>query len=263
MADQQEGMTGRQALGFPAGAGDLSQGPAVASRASAVLPVSASLGQAFASRIRTVGEATPDGSTSSAGARAQMQVLPGTAANPGFGVAPARDSSFGEYNRVGEQYAQALLQHYGGNIALASAAYNAGPGRVNQWIQEFGDPRSGAVSDAAWAARLPVKETRNYALRMLGAGGQETMSQTQTQAQAQTVPQLAPASSSALTPANPLGAMTAPAPTQESNPLLPAAWGVTPGGAPSFGSPGIVQGSNGQMFGLIPADGDPFAVGGS
>jgi hypothetical protein len=123
----------------------------------------------FAERIRTVGEATPGGETSSAGAQGQMQVLPTTAAAPGFGVKPVQLGVPGDLERVGRDYAKALLQKYSGNVALASAAYNAGPGRVDQWLGEFGDPRTGKISDAEWTAKLPYDETRGYVGRMTKA----------------------------------------------------------------------------------------------
>ena len=123
----------------------------------------------FADKIRDVGEATPSGETSSAGATGVMQVLPGTAASPGFGVRPA--SGPGDLDRLGRDYAKALLQKYTGSQLLASAAYNAGPGRVDQWIAEFGDPRSGKISEADWAAKIPYKETQGYVTRM-ALGGQ-------------------------------------------------------------------------------------------
>jgi hypothetical protein len=74
-----------------------------------------------------------DGSpvTSPAGAKYKMQVLPSTAANPGFGVTPAANDSAAEYDRVGTDYLAALQRHYG-SLAPALAAYNAGPGTVDK-----------------------------------------------------------------------------------------------------------------------------------
>jgi hypothetical protein len=125
----------------------------------------------FVDDIRLKGEQTPMGETSPKGARAQMQVLPSTAAAPGFGVRPVLDQSNAEYNRVGADYARALLAKYGGNRVLASAAYNAGPGRVDQWIRQFGDPRTGQISEADWMQKIPFDETRGYAKRVTGGAG--------------------------------------------------------------------------------------------
>lgn len=100
--------------------------------------------------------------TSAKGAEGRMQVMPATQADPGYGVRPARDNSPAELARVGREYAAAMVVKYNGNTALAAAAYNAGPGTVDKWLQSIGDPRTGTMSNAEWAARLPVAETRNY-----------------------------------------------------------------------------------------------------
>lgn len=73
--------------------------------------------------------------TSSAGAMFKNQVMPATAANPGYGIKPAAAQTPEEYNRVGQEYYQALLKQFGGDEQKAVAAYNAGPGRVQKNIQ--------------------------------------------------------------------------------------------------------------------------------
>ena len=105
------------------------------------------------------------------GARGRMQVMPGTNADPGFGVRPAVDGSEAERARVGRDYLDAMMKRYDGNASMALAAYNAGPGRVDQWIKKIGDPRTGAISDAEWARRIPIKETREYVPSVLERAG--------------------------------------------------------------------------------------------
>ncbi|NIJ34341.1 transglycosylase SLT domain-containing protein [Sphingomonas oligoaromativorans] len=109
---------------------------------------------------------------SAKGAKGAMQVLDSTMADPGYGVAPAKDSSLKERDRVGSDLLDAYNRHFG-NELLATAAYNAGPGRLEGWtdkagrhhagwLQTIGDPRKGEIGYAEFAERIPIKETRDY-----------------------------------------------------------------------------------------------------
>jgi soluble lytic murein transglycosylase len=60
-----------------------------------------------------------------------------------------------------------VMQDYRGNYALAFAAYNAGRGRVDEWIAKFGDPRKPGVDPIDWVERIPFMETRNYVQRVM------------------------------------------------------------------------------------------------
>lgn len=71
-----------------------------------------------------------DLTTSPKGAQGEMQVMPTTQTDPGFGVTPAKDNSPDEIARVGKDYLAAMVQRYG-DPATAMAAYNAGPGAVD------------------------------------------------------------------------------------------------------------------------------------
>ncbi|WP_434635904.1 transglycosylase SLT domain-containing protein [Klebsiella sp. I138] len=76
------------------------------------------------------------------------------------------------YNvQLGKAYFGAQLKKYDNNPVLAVAAYNAGPGAVDGWIQQFGDPRDGTVSNAQFAAAIPYEETRNYVAKVTGSAG--------------------------------------------------------------------------------------------
>ena len=48
-----------------------------------------------------------------------------------------------------------LLKTYDGNHVLAFVGYNAGRGRVKQWIAQFGDPRDPKVDVVDWVERIP------------------------------------------------------------------------------------------------------------
>ena len=95
--------------------------------------------------------------TSPKGAQGEMQVMPGTQRDPGFGVEPARDSSPDEIARVGRDYLKALRSRYGDD-KLAAIAYNMGPGATDKWLAAGADP-----------SRLPA-ETRNYVAGMAEGG---------------------------------------------------------------------------------------------
>ncbi len=90
------------------------------------------------------------------GAKYRMQVMPDTAKNPGFGIRPARDDSAAEYNRVGEQYLDAMVRKYG-STAQAMAAYNAGPDVTDAALKQA----QAAGAPETWLAYLP-KETQSY-----------------------------------------------------------------------------------------------------
>lgn len=94
--------------------------------------------------------------TSAKGAKYAMQVMPATAANPGFGIAPAQADTPAEYNRIGKQYLSALVQKYG-DIGQTLAAYNAGPAAADAAIAKA----KAAGNPTAWASFLP-KATQAY-----------------------------------------------------------------------------------------------------
>lgn len=99
--------------------------------------------------------------TSPKGAQGKMQVMPGTNLDPGFGVKPAADGSDAERTRVGRDYLAAMMKRYGNDPAKAWAAYNWGPGALDEAIQKHG---------SNWLANAP-KETRDYVSRNIAALG--------------------------------------------------------------------------------------------
>ncbi len=60
-----------------------------------------------------------------------------------------------------------LLIGYNGSYILTFAGYNAGRGRVRQWIAAYGDPRDPQVDPVDWVERIPLSETRNYVERIM------------------------------------------------------------------------------------------------
>lgn len=106
------------------------------------------------------------------GARGLMQLMPGTAKDTSRKVNKSyslddltRDP---KYNiTLGSYYLQSMLDRFGGYYPMAIAAYNAGPGRVDQWIVAFGDPRKGEIDIVDWVELLPIYETRNYIQRVM------------------------------------------------------------------------------------------------
>lgn len=72
------------------------------------------------------------------------------------------------YNmQMGAAELSMLLSSYNGSYMLTFAGYNAGRGRVRQWIAAYGDPRDPKVDPVDWAERIPIAETRNYVQRIM------------------------------------------------------------------------------------------------
>ncbi|MBE0452921.1 lytic transglycosylase domain-containing protein [Roseovarius autotrophicus] len=109
---------------------------------------------------------------SAAGARGLMQVMPATAREVAGRLGEDHDEgrliNDWAYNaRLGSAYLAQLAARFGGNPVLIAAAYNAGPGRVTQWQQEIGDPRTRDVHGVIdWIEHIPFRETRNYVMRV-------------------------------------------------------------------------------------------------
>ena len=69
--------------------------------------------------------------------------------------------------QLGMAHVSDLLQSFSGSYVLAIASYNAGAGRINQWIGQYGDPRTTPDGMVDWIERIPFNETRNYVQRVL------------------------------------------------------------------------------------------------
>ena len=111
---------------------------------------------------------------SSAGALGLMQLMPATARlvakRLGMPYDKTRLTQDETYNMtLGRAYIEGLLDKYDGSYVLAVAAYNAGPGRVGQFLRDFGDPRTDGTDGIDWIETIPLDETRNYVQRVLEA----------------------------------------------------------------------------------------------
>jgi soluble lytic murein transglycosylase len=104
---------------------------------------------------------------SPAGAMGLMQLMPKT------GIATAKKYNIPLGNTrllyqpdkniaIGSAYLQQVMEQYDDNIILASAAYNAGPHRVDRWL-----PKGQAQPADSWIALIPYRETRKYVQRIL------------------------------------------------------------------------------------------------
>lgn len=106
---------------------------------------------------------------SSAGAIGLMQLMPATGRIvareiklPYSGLDTLTDAE--DNIRLGTSYLAKITDRYGGNRVLATAAYNAGPQRVDQWL-----PDSGTIDARIWIENIPFNETRKYVRRVLAA----------------------------------------------------------------------------------------------
>jgi soluble lytic murein transglycosylase len=76
-------------------------------------------------------------------------------ADPGYNVS------------LGTSFLYKLINNYDGSYIMALAGYNAGPGRIRQWVQQFGDPRESNVDPVDWIERIPFNETHDYVHKIL------------------------------------------------------------------------------------------------
>lgn len=141
-----------------------------------VIPASANIagsGKALAYAIARQESAFNPAAISSANAQGLLQILPGTAkmvaARHGIAFTPAKLTSDPGYNAtIGAHYLGEQIDAFNGSYILTFVAYNAGPGRVPEWLSRYGDPRGKPIDDVVdWIERIPFQETRNYVQRVM------------------------------------------------------------------------------------------------
>ena len=109
---------------------------------------------------------------SKAGAKGLMQMIDSTArqtaTKAGLPFDDTRMTTDAAFNaQLGAAHLGELLAEQGGSYILTFAAYNAGGGRVKQWIDAYGDPRQPGIDPIDWVERIPFTETRNYVQRVM------------------------------------------------------------------------------------------------
>ena len=95
-----------------------------------------------------------------AGALGLMQLMPKT----GFMVAETMNINLKNHNdildinnnvKLGSKYLQLMLDRYK-NVVVATAAYNAGPGRIQKWLPNYD------IAADIWVETIPFKDTKEY-----------------------------------------------------------------------------------------------------
>jgi soluble lytic murein transglycosylase len=109
---------------------------------------------------------------SSAGAQGLMQLMPATARLVArqYKVPFVQAKLKGDpaYNvKLGAAHLADLVDNFNGSYVLTLVAYNAGPRRSREWVDEFGDPRGGQVDAIDWVECIPFDETRQYVQKVL------------------------------------------------------------------------------------------------
>jgi soluble lytic murein transglycosylase len=141
-----------------------------------VIPSSANIdgsGKALAYAIARQESAFNPGAISTANARGLLQLMPGTAKGVAsrYGLAYSQDrlTSDAGYNAtLGAHYLGEQISSFGGSYILTFIAYNAGPRRVPEWLDRYGDPRGKPIDEVVdWIERIPFQETRTYVQRVM------------------------------------------------------------------------------------------------
>jgi len=102
------------------------------------------------------------------GASGLMQLMPATAKWTAQRIGmtdfhPSRINEFEVNTKLGAHYLNIVLQDLGGSQVLASAGYNAGPGRPKLWRSRLGHTVEGAI----FAETIPFTETRDYVKKVM------------------------------------------------------------------------------------------------
>lgn len=129
-------------------------------------------------KIETRGEPRAE---SKAGALGPSQIMPGTAREVATGlglkdVAALSDADLKEKLlsddalnlKLGRAYWSQMVTRYDGNVALAAAAYNAGPGRADKWKERAEAQFGAGFTPGQLASVVDIKETQDYLGKLYG-----------------------------------------------------------------------------------------------
>jgi soluble lytic murein transglycosylase len=102
------------------------------------------------------------------GAQGLMQIMPGTAKFIAHkigleGYTPSQAGEIGTNIMLGTNYLAIIYNDLDNSQVLATAAYNAGPGRPRTWRSSLNVPVEGAI----FAETIPFNETRDYVEKVL------------------------------------------------------------------------------------------------
>jgi soluble lytic murein transglycosylase len=105
---------------------------------------------------------------SEVGAGGLMQLMPGTAqlVAKKIGMGPVSREQMNDLDTnilLGTNYLAMVYNQFDDSAVLATAGYNAGPGRPTQWRSTLGAPVEGAI----FAETIPFTETRDYVKNVL------------------------------------------------------------------------------------------------
>ena len=109
---------------------------------------------------------------SKVGAQGLMQIMPGTAKmiakQYGLKYKDGILTSDPAFNvMLGAAHLGDLIADHGGSYVLTLVSYNAGPRRSREWLQEYGDLRTGETDPIDWVESIPFQETRQYVQKVL------------------------------------------------------------------------------------------------
>lgn len=105
---------------------------------------------------------------SSKGAVGLMQLMPATAKRMSRSIKKVRYRGSSQLTHadtnlaLGTHYLNKMLERFGGQTVLATAAYNAGENRVDRWL-----PSENDMDAERWIENIPYKETREYVANVL------------------------------------------------------------------------------------------------